>query len=66
MRLDERALIRSDVVFDDDGLKSRLARQLIAPNFVENVLNRKVKTIGDLLRIGVEIAHLVAQQQRGE
>ena len=34
--------------------------------FSSIVLHGKVQPVGDLLRVGVEIAHLVAQQQRGE
>ena len=48
------------------GSKSRLTRKLIAADLFQHLFHRKMQTICDFLRIGIEVAHLVAQQQRGE
>ena len=41
-------------------------RQLQAPDFVADLVSRNVQATGNFLRVCIQVAHLVAQQQRRE
>ena len=41
-------------------------RQLQPPHLVANFFRSNMQAVADLLRVCVQVAHLVAQQQRGE
>jgi hypothetical protein len=64
MRLHERQLVRRNVLFQEDGLVLRQPGKLFNP--LAHFIGIQVQAARDQVRVGIQVAALITQQQRGK
>src|SRR5258708_21318896 len=66
MRFDEWLLVWRGVLFDEDGPECRLVGKLVLADLVANLVGRNMESDGATGCVSVQVANLIAEQQRRE